>query len=335
MSDSYDTHQVLRRVVSECESFWRERKNNLADLERFLLDLPPQSLPTVLLNFTEAQCCLWAQRLEQNFGLVMYRSEDTHFQVLLDPSCRGNFRAPKTSHETAELATSLTNLNLFNLASALISHGVAHSAPEHHGSVAIRGLLRALDSLPASMKIHARTLPYENITTESVFFLSGLVRTGLRLGADRADLTSAVDEEAAFLETGRAEALAEWLPPVVTEAIHCQPAERWDENEFTNWVANHIRREAPKRRVALNDITTAFATEQDFMAREEAAIARVTLHALVERAGLASREREIWDLDCCGLTGAEIAERLHIVEGTVKATLSRVRTKLRNAQHAS
>ena len=100
--------------------------------------------------------------------------------------------------------------------------------------------------------------------------------------------------------------------------------------EFLNRIAHLIEQEGASSDAGIDrELPVAPDVEVELFTRAEEASHELAM--LREQAQLSPREAEVLDLGRAGYKGAEIAEQLGIKPGTVKATASHAREKLRRA----
>jgi DNA-binding CsgD family transcriptional regulator len=155
-------------------------------------------------------------------------------------------------------------------------------------------------------------------------------------------LAGVLEAEARRLGMPREALFLEHLPAEGLAAVQEEPADDdWDPQRIINRVSDRLAQwgvapegSDPAVSTAFEELTdraSGFAAEQEFWAEEAAASARADAEELIERARLAPRERQVFDLDQQGRAGKEIGGILGITEGAVKSTLFRVRQKLDRA----
>ena len=190
---------------------------------------------------------------------------------------------------------------------------------------AIELMSRAMREIPPQLVGALTESSHDTVREAATMQLAGWAATQVSLKNPRLQATLATEDQRALIT------LFEWLPSRVLFAWKDRhPLETL--TTLTKCIQQYVledRLHAPSRntrRIDFDDVPSL----EDMWVREE--IRRASnLDALTARANLAPQEAAIWGMVRHNLPYTEVAARLKIAEGTVKAAMSRVREKLRKA----
>lgn len=190
---------------------------------------------------------------------------------------------------------------------------------------AIQWIYRANREIPPQLVAALTESAHSAVQEAATLQLAGWAATQLSLSNARLQAILVTEDKSAFTT------LMEWLPARVLLAWKDRhPLETLE--VFNKRIRRYVLEDAPQgpsrntRHILLHDEPSV----EEMWVHEE--IRReMNLDNLTARATLAPRETEIWAMVRQNIPYAEIATRLQIEEGTVKATMFRVREKLRKA----